>query len=98
MKKKKQKTKRQLIDRIIEVMLAFGFGFMMTCTAVLTLTFYVAYSSPDKSAVITVNDFGEGNIESFVMAFGFFCALLFLHFLGHVYKIARNKTNEMVMK
>lgn len=94
MKKKKTKQKNSFNDRLVEGLLAFGFSFMLMCTAVLTWTFYITYSSPEKSAVITVNEYGEGIIEYFVMGIGFICALFFLHFLGHVYKIARNKTKK----
>ena len=46
-----------------------GFGAMIVSQFVLFLTFVLAYTTPDKSVMIYINNHGEANIELILLIF-----------------------------
>lgn len=38
---------------------------------VMIITFFIAYSSPEKAALVTINDYGEANLELALIILGF---------------------------
>lgn len=49
----------------------FGFGLSVSMYFALFLTFLVAFFSPTKCVLVSVNSFGEGQIELVLLSFGF---------------------------
>ena len=46
-----------------------GLSIMLGCTFVLMLTFFMAFASPDKSILVTINTYGEANLEFIMLLF-----------------------------
>ena len=72
-----------------KIIFCIGIAGMLGLSTIFTITFFIAYFQPSQSLTITVNDFGEANIEFLV-----FMLLLPINFYVAIHLI-RLKRMEM---
>lgn len=52
----------------MKYIIATGLASMLALSTIFTITFFIAYYTPDKTLTITVNEFGEADLEFIVFA------------------------------
>ena len=46
---------------------SMGLGFLLACTMMFMLTFFVAYSTETNSVYVSIDDYGEANLEFIIL-------------------------------
>jgi len=53
-----------MLKKLVKI---FGYGLALGSQIAIMITFHVAYFLPEKETLITINTFGEANIELFML-------------------------------
>jgi len=65
----------------------WGYVFGVTAMVVLTATWMVAYQTPEMAVVVSINDYGEANIELVVLTIGMIVTIL--GWISHMRRMVR---------
>ena len=67
--------------RLEKIIVLYGFSWVLTMVSLMFITFFLAFFSPVRATMVTVDSFGEANIEFVLLLSGLPCVVYCLYFL-----------------